>query len=251
MEGDKRRPCVFEPSAISIHSLRVEGDPTQKTCYSFCCISIHSLRVEGDLAYPPPIDLLNHFNPLPPCGGRLYAMYNTGTTMQFQSTPSVWRETGCNSSGHHWIQYFNPLPPCGGRQCLQLRRCNRQGISIHSLRVEGDAPSKTPKRLRQISIHSLRVEGDHYRSSDSAADPDFNPLPPCGGRLCPLRSPFIQSPISIHSLRVEGDNVGGTNTARYVISIHSLRVEGDRIRFSHDIRAKKFQSTPSVWRETF
>ncbi len=57
---------------ISIHSLRVEGDAV-KTVYDIMTdtISIHSLRVEGDLQ---ATDLAA----VPP---------------EFQSTPSVWRET--------------------------------------------------------------------------------------------------------------------------------------------------------------
>ena len=56
-------------------------------------ISIHSLRVEGDEG----------------------SLHNNDYTDQFQSTPSVWRETPA-------VQYDAP----------------RESISIHSLRVEGD-----------------------------------------------------------------------------------------------------------------
>ena len=56
------------------------------------------------------------------------------------------------------------------------------GISIHSLRVEGDPRSPTSAPSRMISIHSLRVEGDGIFSGQR----------------------FGQG-ISIHSLRVEGD----------------------------------------------
>jgi len=57
--------------------------------------------------------------------------------------------------------------------------------------------------------------------------------------------------ISIHSLRVEGDAsylLG--SIAGGLISIHSLRVEGDDFWIQIDGSAKRFQSTPSVWRET-
>ena len=55
----------------------------------------------------------------------------------FQSTPSVWRETGKTSSD---LQTYD--------------------ISIHSLRVEGDSTNVTTEGADDISIHSLRVEGD-------------------------------------------------------------------------------------------
>ena len=80
-----------------------------------------------------------------------------------------------------------------------------QGISIHSLRVEGDFPYKGKAHVDGISIHSLRVEGDPFclrfifaskcisihslRVEGDLTTPDrrrernyFNPLPPCGGR---------------------------------------------------------------------
>ena len=57
---------------------------------------------------------------------------------EFQSTPSVWRETATPSS--------RPVP---------------LDISIHSLRVEGDARDLSTGGVSSpISIHSLRVEGD-------------------------------------------------------------------------------------------
>ncbi len=36
---------------------------------------------------------------------------------------------------------------------------------------------------------------------------DFNPLPPCGGRLLGRSRRVAQRKISIHSLRVEGDHI--------------------------------------------
>ena len=78
----------------------------------------------------------------------------------FQSTPSVWRET-YNASEYDLMW----------------------GISIHSLRMEGDGAITTPGYVGDISIHSLRMEGDfvtlfyfHLCTSH------FNPLPPHGGR---------------------------------------------------------------------
>ena len=78
--------------------------------------------------------------------------------------------------------------------------------------------------------------------------------------------------ISIHSLRVEGDESGLTSCSGRTISIHSLRVEGDQCPGKGKSSTKhfnplppcggrpglsvlrghnpRFQSTPSVWRET-
>ena len=104
-------------------------------------ISIHSLRMEGDRRYaglrsdtgyfnplPPhggrPVQTLqrkksvSYFNPLPPHGGRLdRCKTSIKYKMEFQSTPSAWRETYVRKS------IVDP----------------KTGISIHSLRMEGDA----------------------------------------------------------------------------------------------------------------
>ena len=60
---------------------------------------------------------------------------------QFQSTPSVWRETAP-------FRYAVPT----------------RSISIHSLRMEGD--NKRPEIVTNfcISIHSLRMEGDFWNA---------------------------------------------------------------------------------------
>ena len=56
--------------------------------------------------------------------------------------------------------------------------------------------------------------------------------------------------ISIHSLRMEGDD-GWEYVIQHInISIHSLRMEGDNPILFSSQQKKKFQSTPSAWRET-
>ena len=56
-------------------------------------ISIHSLRVEGDMQQRLSNATPSNFNPLPPCGGRPSLTPILTSPPQFQSTPSVWRET--------------------------------------------------------------------------------------------------------------------------------------------------------------
>ena len=77
----------------------------------------------------------------------------------FQSTPSVWRET-YNASEYDLMW----------------------GISIHSLRMEGDGAITTPGYVGDISIHSLRMEGDQAVMVNMLWRANFNPLPPHGGR---------------------------------------------------------------------
>ena len=103
------------------------------------------------------------------------------------------------------------------------------GISIHALRVEGDS-----YRMRHlsawsyISIHALRVEGDYRLSTTNGNISDFYPRPPGGGRLCHHKY-FPQN---------------------WQISIHALRVEGDNTKSVFDFTLFKFLSTPSGWRAT-
>ena len=83
-------------------------------------------------------------------------------------------------------KHFNPLPPYGGRPTAKPQHFYRSGISIHSLRMEGDNRIKHKPHLGIIiSIHSLRMEGD---------EPQTVPIP-------------VLWRISIHSLRMEGDAV--------------------------------------------
>ena len=103
--------------------------------------------------------------------------------------------------------YFNPRPPCGGRQGQDVRDIIDAIISIHVLRVEDDRTAHGGSAAAAgISIHVLRVEDDpgfvehhemwHIFQSTSSvwrttchrdqrlqAGSDFNPRPPCGGRL--------------------------------------------------------------------
>ena len=125
--------------------------------------------------------------------------------LSFQSTPSAWRET------QSIIEALSPLgefqsTPSAWRETHSFRLvCLYHGISIHSLRMEGDL---------QEYFTAERVE-------------DFNPLPPHGGRQeCYVSLPVTRT-ISIHSLRMEGDECQGADLSRCRISIHSLRMEGD------------------------
>ena len=59
-----------------------------------------------------------------------------------------------------------------------------KAISIHALRVEGDAKNGTLFYLHSISIHALRVEGDAAEKQvQQQFAEDFYPRPPGGGRL--------------------------------------------------------------------
>ena len=125
---------------------------------------------------------------------------------QFQSTPSVWRET-VFSVFYGKILPFQSTPSVW----RETQRATAQCLTV------------------LISIHSLRVEGDESIDIKTDAENDFNPLPPCGGRrpiLFKLLSKIYFNPLPPCGGRRA---VQGLPVASHPISIHSLRVEGDQI----------------------
>ena len=92
-ETEKQQQLV-EISAISIHSLRVEGDEDKNGKGSQAFISIHSLRVEGDCQLIRWIRLMDLFQSTPSVWRETW-LFVSGLrrVVEFQSTPSVWRET--------------------------------------------------------------------------------------------------------------------------------------------------------------
>ncbi len=81
-----------------------------------------------------------------------------------------------------------------------------------------------------ISIHALREEGDALSRSRLPKLPYFYPRPPRGGRPGPAPSAAAARWISIHALREEGDVLPIPTVLTAAISIHALREEGDRVR---------------------
>ena len=126
--------------------------------------------------------------------------------------------------------YFNPLPPYGGRPQV-FGSCQIScSISIHSLRMEGDQGIVRRPDFFLLFQSTPSVWRETY-SSDRQTE---------------------QSIISIHSLRMEGDLPA--HVVRFRIPyFNPLPPYGGRPhRFFHRIFPQAaFQSTPSVWRETF
>ena len=145
-------------------------------------ISIHSLRMEGDHPLSRFFTFWLHFNPLPPYGGRHRPTFSYPPHSSFQSTPSVWRET---------IRLYGIFRAVGisihslrmEGDAVTVRCMGTSPISIHSLRMEGDIDLVDGDPAIIISIHSLRMEGDCAQPKTARAVQDFNPLPPYGGRL--------------------------------------------------------------------
>ena len=101
-----------------------------------------------------------YFYPRPPWGGRHEPLTLEELREIFLSTPSVGRATLIRRFFYGCFSYFYPRPPWGGRHVLEFVLRQREGISIHALRGEGDAVVDYVRIEREISIHALRGEGD-------------------------------------------------------------------------------------------
>ena len=146
---------------------------------------------------------------------------------------------------------FNPRPPCGGRLRISAAASEYHRISIHVPRVEDDIDicpmcvlkfgfqSTSPVwrttdgyeiafESSPISIHVPRVEDDTTRSTSSANITNFNPRPPCGGRLRKL-----------DLLRGRG---------RFQSTSPVWRTTGEHYEAYR--QKHRFQSTSPVWRTT-
>ena len=251
MEGDRPVQRLFPGyPGISIHSLRMEGDRHMLPRLRHALISIHSLRMEGDKIRLGLFFQLGHFNPLPPHGGRQEYISGCEVGTVFQSTPSAWRETPSDSTGHGLSSFQST--PSAWRETQAIRiPCPPVCISIHSLRMEEDLV------FLYILIHREKFQSTPSAWRETRADYvsqqrwlDFNPLPPHGGRLYILDECKRTERISIHSLRMEGDAKILFHVKRFLIFQSTPSAWRETFRGADDISGNLFQSTPSAWRET-
>ena len=169
---------------------------------------------------------------------------------RFQSTPSAWRETTYISPRENFSQSFQSTPSAWRETGWGAdMAAEKQFISIHSLRMEGDQRLGKSPEPRNISIHSLRMEGDNRRQQPQAKASHFNPLPPHGGRLDKIteqdyadlfqstpsawRETYIRMDIVTHQIFQSTPSAWRETQpipikpTKVTISIHSLRMEGD------------------------
>ena len=122
-------------------------------------ISIHALRGEGDI--PPSLNKFagREFQSTPSVGRATMAGVSEMVFMTFQSTPSVGRATHLARS-HVLLELFQSTPSVGRATHGFCKLYNKQKISIHALRGEGDNTAENTLYNVRISIHALRGEGD-------------------------------------------------------------------------------------------
>ena len=195
---------------------------------------------------------LLHFNPRPPCGGRRMIGCMIFQMVVFQSTPPVWGATRPGLSACPLRPYFNPRPPCGGRLPANGQRYTGRAISIHAPRVGGDKSAICVSSLLTISIHAPRVGGDSNRAQYLRFGCNFNPRPPCGGRL-PIRPMLPACRIRFQSTPpVWGATGHAVRRALYLLYFNPRPPCGGRRRQALQfLLVLLFQSTPPVWGATF
>ena len=214
----------------------------------------------------------NHFNPLPPHGGRPAFCWIGAIFPYFNPLPPHGGRLALPVC-HFCILILNPPPPIGGRRNCGINQVPAEKISIHSLRMEGDGIchahrlfaavfQSTPSVWREtrltcrdpgqqdISIHSLRMEGDSFNPLFRARLSHFNPLPPYGGRLLPHQPD--RPNCHFNPLPPYGGRLVSRAIVTYCRIFQSTPSVWRETRNSPEYRtAWLFQSTPSVWRETY
>ena len=103
--------------------------------------------------------------------------------------------------------------------------------------------------LRCISIHVLRVEDDATDKAAHAYRCNFNPRPPCGGRL--TRPALTWLLLEFNPRPPCGGRLFRSMLAKSDVNFNPRPPCGGRHDCrSNDSQAKRFQSTSSVWRTT-
>ena len=212
------------------------------------------------------------FNPRPPCGGRriaggfplgpqrisTHALLAEGDVLAVLirkafdiSTHALLAEGDYRAKRNKPNQlYFNPRPPCGGRLCWShSSKCFRH-ISTHALLAEGDGEIGHNRQHSKISTHALLAEGDARSAASATSSSDFNPRPPCGGRLI-MDTPISRGEhISTHALLAEGDSPGEPAPALLPHFNPRPPCGGRRVRLLPLNISLRFQPTPSLRRAT-
>ena len=146
---------------------------------------------------------------------------------QFQSTPSVWRETAAADLWRRSATDFNPLPPCGGRRKRAARAAYIADFNpLPPCGGRQRTLAQNPTRKRFQSTPSVWRETT-YRGN-IGDESRFQSTPSVWRETNTIHYIDPQSLISIHSLRVEGDHAAALQCGIFA----------------------RFQSTSSVWRET-
>ena len=162
MEGDataQQHFCTFSEFQSTPSAWRETTGPDTGPCKRrhFNPLPPHGGRQTSGLNY---YISTNHFNPLPPHGGRHCGGSGQMGGQDFNPLPP---HGGRRVGRYRCIrpENFNPLPPHGGRQGVLCRvRVLETFQSTPSAWRETTMTTATISGRNGISIHSLRMEGD-------------------------------------------------------------------------------------------
>ena len=199
-------------------------------------ISIHAPRAGGDREHSaPPIAAQGNFNPRPPCGGRPRNLAPCGREQTFQSTP-----------------------PVRGATASLYSTLTQDDISIHAPRAGGDPTPQIVTAGAGVFQSTPPVRGATiFGITHNTPHKNFNPRPPCGGRLTKLDRWSRKVKISIHAPRAGGDFILTSPRSVFsIISIHAPRAGGDGYFVAvhshlvisiHAPRAGGDRPNPGIW----
>ena len=146
-----------------------------------------------------------YFNPLPPYGGRHSTLETRHDFTEFQSTPSVWRETISVIRAVTFIP-FQSTPSVWRETEPRLNIILFDVISIHSLRMEGDVLGMGGHCIHWTFQSTPSVWRETYCHFFTHSIRQFQSTPSVWRETCVSGENANKNIISIHSLRMEGDN---------------------------------------------
>ena len=145
-------------------------------------ISTHALREEGDSTVPKELAETADFYPRPPRGGRRICSENGLDYGNFYPRPPRGGRPAWSGTSGSGINFY-PRPPRGGRH-RPANKPDKPGRNFYPRPPRGGRLEHFgQQRDRQpISTHALREEGDSLRMSWPPLARYFYPRPPRGGR---------------------------------------------------------------------
>ena len=158
-------------------------------------------------SYLIPLD----FNPLRPCGRRLFVPSSSHACAEFQSTPPVWAETLRCKINVGSIFTFQSTPPVWAETVEFVEFFQNRSRFQSTPPVWAETPSLPfcAVSFPQISIHSARVGGDIRARFARGREIVFQSTPPVWAETAQMRRGTASAIISIHSARVGGDDIKG------------------------------------------
>ena len=139
-------------------------------------------------------------------------------------------------------------PRAGGDVPLPLHRSQQSGFQSTPPRAGGDPTPQIVTAGAGVFQSTPPVRGATiFGITHNTPHKNFNPRPPCGGRLTKLDRWSRKVKISIHAPRAGGDFILTSPRSVFsIISIHAPRAGGDGYFVAVQPVTWLFQSTPPV-----